>query len=232
MSRPVAADADRTKKRLIGVANRHFSLKGSTNTSLREVARDAGVSLATISHYFGTKQQLEQACMATSYSEMTAAMEPMARLLAQLSEGVRGASAEELKVTVEDLARSAFRILTSHRQELRMIMRPWWETGRLDERWKRESHLPFLRTASEAISAATGRPTAEIRLEVQSLVIIAMKYALTDPRELAEQAGVVLEGPIEDSQADEALDLVAEHLATMSINTLFPERTDAKPEDP
>ena len=53
-----AAEAERTRARLLRHAERLFARKGYSATSLREVARAAGVQLFTVHHHFGSKLRL------------------------------------------------------------------------------------------------------------------------------------------------------------------------------
>ncbi len=53
-----AAEATGTREHLLRQAQRLFARKGYGATSLRELARVAGVRLFTIQHHFGSKQQL------------------------------------------------------------------------------------------------------------------------------------------------------------------------------
>ncbi len=53
-----AAEAARTRARLLHHAERLFARKGYSSTSLREVAKAAGVQIFTIHHHFGSKLRL------------------------------------------------------------------------------------------------------------------------------------------------------------------------------
>lgn len=235
MSRPVGADPERTKRRLIETAGSHFSNRGPAATSLREVASDAGVSLATIHHYFGTKQQLHDACVEALYAELAAAFAPMQALLAGISERAQSASAseEDPAAIVAELVRSGFRIALEHRRELKLVMRPWWETGELDERWRYGSLIPFLETVSEAMARLTGRPPERIRLEVQSIVTLGMRNALTSPRELAEVTGIIAPGArLHASHEARAYEAIEEHLVSVARAVLLAPYEPSAPHDP
>jgi AcrR family transcriptional regulator len=51
-------DPNDQKKRLLEVATNLFSSKGFEGTSIRDIARDAGMSISNIYHYFGNKEGL------------------------------------------------------------------------------------------------------------------------------------------------------------------------------
>ncbi|MFD0331445.1 TetR family transcriptional regulator [Streptacidiphilus monticola] len=48
----------RTRERILGAARSLFAEQGFDRTSLRGVAAAAGVDVALVSHYFGSKQRL------------------------------------------------------------------------------------------------------------------------------------------------------------------------------
>ncbi len=49
------------QKQIISTAERLFSIKGFDGTSVRDIADDAGVNIAMISYYFGSKEKLMEA---------------------------------------------------------------------------------------------------------------------------------------------------------------------------
>ncbi len=58
-----AGEAAGTREQIIDVARQHLAAKGFAGTSLRGIARDAGVDPSLISHYFGDKAGLLVATM-------------------------------------------------------------------------------------------------------------------------------------------------------------------------
>jgi len=52
------------QKQILCVAERLFSAKGFDGTSVRDIADDAGVNIAMISYYFGSKEKLMEALFA------------------------------------------------------------------------------------------------------------------------------------------------------------------------
>ena len=63
VGRPTGATAD-LRARLLDVAVACFARQGIAATSLREIAREAGVNAALVHYYFGDKPQLQQAVIA------------------------------------------------------------------------------------------------------------------------------------------------------------------------
>lgn len=56
--RPTGGEAGETRARLITAAREQFAARGFAGTSLRSVAREAGVDPSLISHYFGGRHGL------------------------------------------------------------------------------------------------------------------------------------------------------------------------------
>jgi len=61
--RPVAGSAGDTRAAILAAARSQFAARGLNGTSLRSIAREAGVDASLISHYFGDKAQLLVATM-------------------------------------------------------------------------------------------------------------------------------------------------------------------------
>ncbi len=72
--RPAADDAD-ARQRLLDAAARHFAAAGFAGTSLRTVAREAGVTPAMVAYYFGDKAGLLEAVLGEGLAEVLAALE-------------------------------------------------------------------------------------------------------------------------------------------------------------
>jgi AcrR family transcriptional regulator len=219
MSRPANANAEETRQRLLEIASTHFSAHGVEGTSLRRVARDAGVSLATIHYYFGTKGQLYEACMATLYSSLAEGLAPMHKLFTHLSSQIDKASldAQAFNVMLDDLVRDGFRFARQHSALLRLIMRPLVEHGEMDARWRESTLVPFFEHATRALAAVTGRPAAEQRFAVQSVVAVGMRYALSSPKELAQLNGLeTATGEVDEAMEALAIESTADQLVFMA----------------
>src|ERR1700730_17420630 len=82
MARPPNADAEATRARILESAVTLFAERGLGSTSVRDVAGAAAVSLAMVGHYFGSKDELYDACSEAIYAELGARNEELARELA------------------------------------------------------------------------------------------------------------------------------------------------------
>ena len=56
-------DADGTRQRLLEAARIRFARDGYSTTTVRDIAADAGVNVALISRYFGSKEGLFEQCV-------------------------------------------------------------------------------------------------------------------------------------------------------------------------
>jgi len=58
--RPVGANGDRTRERVLSVAIATFARQGLAGTSVRDIARQARIRVSTLYHYFRSKEALYQ----------------------------------------------------------------------------------------------------------------------------------------------------------------------------
>lgn len=63
-------DAEHTRGELLGAARRRFARDGYRVTTVRAIAGDAGVNIALISRYFGSKEGLFAACMSQTVEQI------------------------------------------------------------------------------------------------------------------------------------------------------------------
>src|SRR5262245_48110988 len=135
MPRPIQADAESTRRRILEAASELFSSHGSGSVSIRDIAKEAGITLATVHHYFGTKEQLYEACIQAMYAE-----------LESLRESIEPAFRKESqpKELLEAAVRASFRFAIAHRGAIRLLMRTIIDTGHLEPTRRANVHLPFL----------------------------------------------------------------------------------------
>lgn len=177
MARP---RAEETRRRILESAARLFARQGLGRTSVREIAAAANVNVALVSHHFGGKDKLYQACVDAMYAELDAMQ---GELFAALASG------DGLEQTIEKAVVAGFHYARAHRGAVRLVMRHVLDTGEVPEERRRALLLPFLDAASEALGRRTSRTPAEIRLVIQSLMFLLTRYALSSTEELALVAG-------------------------------------------
>ena len=90
-------DSVKTRGTLLEAARRRFAVQGYSVTTVRDVADDAGVNVALIARYFGSKQGLFEACLEEAVQELrlsTAGVVGLPEVVAAISQHAVGASRE------------------------------------------------------------------------------------------------------------------------------------------
>ena len=207
MSRPANVDSAVTRRRILRAASGLFSEHGSGHTSIREVARRSKVSVATVHFHFGSKDRLWDECVEAMYAEL-------ATLSGTIGEALTATGADELRL--DTAIRAVYRFALAHQQAIRLLLRNVLETGEIGTRNREERLLPFLEAAAIVLQARTGRPAAELRLMLQSMVFLIGRYAIGSPRELAAAAGLPASTKTEILHAR-----IEEHLASTAFRLLL-----------
>lgn len=174
MARPVGADAEATRGRILRCAARLFAEHGEGNTSMRDIGRAAGVSLATVHHYFGSKDDLYKAAVDSMYVELEALRDELTRTVEP---------GRPLPETIENAVRTTFRFASEHRPAVQLVMRTVIDTGELAEERRSGLLLPFLDEGAELLSGPSKLPKEELRLLLHSMNHLIVRYALTEPKE-------------------------------------------------
>ncbi|MFG3049013.1 TetR family transcriptional regulator [Streptomyces sp. NPDC048241] len=76
--RPPRAESGDTRDRILGAARKEFSERGYEKTSVRGIAKAAGVDSALVHHYFGTKEQVFEAAVSVAFAPALAAPDAIA----------------------------------------------------------------------------------------------------------------------------------------------------------
>jgi AcrR family transcriptional regulator len=205
MARPANADAHATRARILEAALRLFADVGRGETSIRDIAREAGVSLGMVNHYFGSKEALYETCVATMFAELAELRGHLAPLFLR---------AQDPRAAVAAAVRAAFQFACEHRDASRFALRGVLESGELDPRRREELLVPYLDAASTLLAGYGGLEARALRLPLQSLVFLVGRYAISSANELAVSTG----------ERDEATAraAVADHLAEIALRTLLP----------
>ena len=182
MARPINADAEGTRRRILESALAMFAERGLGASPVREIAGRAGVSLAMVHHYFGNKDGLYDACVDSMYEEI-------ARLREHVAAELAGADLSDVPAIVERTLRAGFAFAREHQPAMRLMLRSVVESGELDAERRHRFQLPFLAQASELLESATGQPRDELRLALQSVVFLLARYAISTDDELARVTG-------------------------------------------
>lgn len=199
MARPVAADAEATRARILQSALRLVADRGIEGTSIRDVAAGAGVSLATVLHYYGSKDGLYEACIEAMYAELE---DLRAALVATARPGVSPAA------LVEDTVRAAVGFVRAHRSAHRILLRTVIDEGGMRADRRERFLKPFLDDASALLAPVLGLDPVHVRLTAQSIVHLTVRYMLHSPEELR-----LLTGARTDAAAEAA---VEEHIVDVA----------------
>jgi len=76
--RPPRTEAADTRDRILAAAREEFSERGYEKTSVRGIAKAAGVDSALVHHYFGTKEQVFEVAISVAFAPASNAPEAVA----------------------------------------------------------------------------------------------------------------------------------------------------------
>jgi AcrR family transcriptional regulator len=201
MGRPVNADADKTRGRILDSAALLFAEHGVGSTSVRDVAGAAHVSLGMVNHYFGSKDGLYDACIEAMFSELGEMKSVLAKELA---------AETNLNELFARAIRGCFRFACAHRTAVRLLVRAAVSTGELYPRG-RTLLLDTMDLVSTAIASRIDRRAADLRLPLQSLVFLVARYAAQAESELLLVVGST------NKNKPEALAKVEDHLVQIAL---------------
>jgi AcrR family transcriptional regulator len=176
MARPVDANAEETRRRILDAAIGLFAARGFDGVSTRELAARADVNAAMLSHYFGGKQGVYDATVDEVYR----------RLAARTQEAVAGA-------TLGDLPGFLARVYDSARQErdgIRLLVRQVLDGGRLTPHTEGRHFLPRLESAAELVAPLYGCTPAQARGAAVTLGYLVSRFVIQDERSLKAAFGV------------------------------------------
>jgi len=166
MARPVNADAAKTRQRILEQALALFAQQGRAGSSVRRIASEAGVSLAMVHHYFGTKDGLYDACINLMYSEF--ALE-WPRLAARFAEH------HDFREALEEVIEQGMEMGWRHRLSMRLLLRTVVTDGGLDEERRRRYQEPVLESLCASLATMLGGEPLDYRLRLQSLTFLVSR---------------------------------------------------------
>jgi AcrR family transcriptional regulator len=175
MGRPVQADSDATRRRILESASGAFAGGAADECSMRAIAKNAGVTAAMLHHYYGSKDDLFGACIDAMYAKLKDLRD---ELFAEIGTDV------EASAIVERAIRTAFRFARREQTAVRLLMRQVMMTGTLDRARRETMQAPFLSALTSYLARATGRAEDDVRLGVQSATMLVARYAVSTIDEL------------------------------------------------
>lgn len=217
MARPRNANAEVTRGKVLEAACILFSEHGVRETSVREVARHAGVSLAMIHHYFGSKNGLYEQCLRSSYTTLSEGIAELTVTLDQVGGELESASTEQRSRILGRVVREGFGLACRNVHAVRLLMRTLVEPRPSDLRWRDGVVLPFIEGTAAFLAPMLGRDATALRLPLQSLLALVMRYTVASPDELAALAGTAPpESTAHGDERAQALQRVEDHLVEVS----------------
>lgn len=186
MARPRGASASNTKRKLVEAGCQQFAALGLEGASLRQVAKAADVSLATIHHYFGNKEALYQSCLESTRTTLAAELAPLVAVLGEVDAQLASNRVldDSLGETVDRWVCEGFAIARRQQRGMRLLMRGLLGNGELDPTWRDQTLVPFLHRSSELLAVVRGRSARELVLEIHEIIILIMRYSLSSPNEI------------------------------------------------
>ena len=207
--RPVNADAAATRQRMIDAATRLFASRGFGKTSIRALAEEAGVSVAMVSHYFGGKDALHEACLQEMYRRLGSIQSEFIDMFGQ---------GRSLSETLELAVPVLFRFTSEHEALIRLVMRTVVDKG-LGEKRIDAATRPLLTAVATAFASEAKRPPREIRFAVQTISYALSRYTIATQEELRAIADLPEDTPPETVRA-----AVEEHLIDLAHRAIGIER--------
>jgi AcrR family transcriptional regulator len=179
-------DARNTQLLLLQAARRRFALDGYSATTVREIAADAGVNVALINRYFGSKEGLFEACL-------TRAVEGLERL---------DTGEATVDILLREIVKQASSSFSSERSlQMLILLRSSGDEGA--ERIRRNTFQDFAeRMAATAGWRADDPSTAHLMLRAQlamsALFGIVLLRATSGLEPLSSATEEDLRGPLVD----------------------------------
>jgi AcrR family transcriptional regulator len=220
VARPVAADAEATRARILAAAVQLVSSRGIEGTTVRDVAAGAGVSLATVLHYFGSKEGLYGACVQAMDDELAALRAEL------LSAAAPGMTRAEL---LSRMVRRAWAFACAHRVAHRIILRMVLDHGGLPKDRLDTLLRPSLDDAESILAPLLDVSPLRARMSMQTLVQLVARYAICGDDELQLITGAADVVAAERIVGDHLTDLAAGLLLSPATRDApaFPARNEA-----
>lgn len=158
--------------RIIDVAEQLFATKGFSGTSVRDIALEAGVNLAMISYYFGSKEKLLEAVFTvkTSYIKnqledmlQNDAMEPLEKIYKLIDSYVDRMTKEQhfhkimVREQIKQIGTEISKLILQTKKRNQELIKKLIQEGQKSGKFKKNIDIPFMMmtmigTANQLIS--------------------------------------------------------------------------------
>ena len=176
MARPPQANSEATRANILRAATHLFASQGEGKTSMRQVAREAGVAQATVHHYFETKEGLYESCF-------QAMIVDLAELIDVLREHLE--APEPLSERVQGAVRAAYRFAGEHRPSVRLMNRQILEAGAGAHGTRQDLLFSFIHAATPTLLTDSHLNRTQLNVALYGLTCLLVRICVAEPQELA-----------------------------------------------
>jgi AcrR family transcriptional regulator len=202
MARPVNANAEETRRRLVDLAIGQFARNGFQGATSRQLARMAGLNVAIVNYHFRSKQGLYDAAVDEVYR----------RLRLRAGRVLETTSPHDL----ETLLARLYEVARKERDGVRLLLRQVIDRGRLTPRTEATYFLPELIGSTRLAAEVMGTSEAQARTALVAVTYLVTRYVIQDDRSLMIAFDV--------GSAREAHDRVVQTLARLARTLIGKER--------
>ena len=196
MARPPRADSDVTRAKILRAATHLFASQGEGKTSMRQVAREAGVAQATVHHYYESKDGLYDACF-------QAMVVDLAQLIQRLREHLEDSS--PLAHRVQGAVRAAYRFAGEHRASTRLMNRQILEAGAGSHGSRQDLLFSFIHAATPSLLPESRLNRTQLNIALYGLTCLLVRISVAEPQELARVIPGVPKHALEEHLGDLAV---------------------------
>jgi len=168
-------DSVATRNRILETTLEVIDQGGVETVSMRQIARTAGISIGTLTYYFGNKDALIEGCIDSYYDELEGLRDSIVASLMSSS------SPQEM---VRASTRILFRWSLEHRKVIRLRNLMTLQRGGHYPDTFNQRYLPMIEKGSAILSQLTGHSLQSMRIFVQTLNNTVGRMALHSDDEL------------------------------------------------
>lgn len=206
-TRRLRPESERTKRRILAAAEKLFAAKGFSATGMRELARQAGVNLATITYFFGSKSGLLETLLEDIFEAYTGLIRRNLVGTKPLEVKIRNLIREGVAYFSANPGRLLILISDMHREDPKI--------SDLKGRRVSEVMAVFQREVGDVL-AAEGRPFPVLVAGPGLLMLIASRFLLAPVQSRARPQAYRDLSP--EAYADAVADLYLNGLKGLGMN--------------
>ncbi len=178
MGRRSRSDGERTRERILDAALPLFAQHGYAGASIRAIAKEAGVNVATLAYHFDDKDGLYNTVVQRLHEDLSA----------DFPELPVGSTPHEM---VEPLIRTAYGFVRAHRQHIRLLMRNVLDEGRHPQVVLDKWTEPLMARAADLVGLFRPEWSAvQRRFLIITFMHLTARITVEDPEQHARLLGV------------------------------------------